>query len=115
MFFVPIAKPLDDQHRFIDAWRLDVNRLEPSLEGSIFLNMLSIFIESCGADTLDFAPRQCGLEHVGGIDRSFRRPCSHQGMEFIDEDDDVSGLDDFLHHDLQPFLELAAIFCPCNQ
>jgi len=77
MFFVPIAKPLDNQHRFIDARWLDMDRLEPAFEGSVFLNMLSVFIEGRGADTLNFSPRQCGLEHVGGIDRSFRRSRSH--------------------------------------
>ena len=92
-----------------------MNRLESSLERSVLFNMLSVFIQSRGPDTLNFAARQRRLEHVGGIDRSFRRPGSDQGMELIDEDDDVAGLDDFLHHDLQPFLELAAIFCPGNQ
>src|SRR4029079_12734922 len=100
---------------FFVARRLDVNRLEASLQRSVLLNMLSVFIESRGADALDLTARQGGLEHVGCIDGSFCCPCSHQCMEFIDEDDDVTCLDDFLHHDFQPFLKLAAVFCSCNQ
>ena len=95
--------------------RLDVDRLEPALQRTILLDMLAVLIERRGADALDFATRQRRLQHVGGIDRSFRGTGSHQRVQFVDEDDDVAGLDDLLHHHLETFLELAAIFRAGNQ
>ncbi len=33
-----------------------------------------------------------------------------QGVQLVDEQDDIVRLDDLLHDDLEPFLELAAVF-----
>ena len=50
------------------------------------------------------------LEDIGRVERPFRRPRSHQGVQFVDEDDGVLRLHQFLHDGLQALLELAAVF-----
>ncbi len=42
--------------------------LEAALEGTIFLDRFAIFTGRGGADALDFAARQSGLQNVGGVE-----------------------------------------------
>src|SRR5439155_1302105 len=44
----------------------------------------------------------------------FGRSGAHDGVKLVDEQDDVLGAPDFVHHGLDAFLELAAIFRPGN-
>ena len=61
------------------------------------------------ADAADLAPRQRGLQDVGGVERSFGRAGAHQRVQLVDEHDDVRVLDQLLHDGLEPLLELAAV------
>ena len=62
---------------------------------------------------MELAARKRGLEHVAGIHRAIaRRTCTHDGMEFVDEQDDLTvGILDLAQHRLQAVLELAAVLC----
>ena len=92
-------------------WRLDVNGLKTALESPVLFDVLPVFIERRGADALNFAARQSGLQHIRGIDRSLGCPGSDKGMQFVDENNDIPGLNDFLHHDFEALFELSAVFC----
>ena len=87
--------------------RLDVDRLESPFQGAVFFNVLSVLIQRRGPDALNLAARQGRLQHIRGIDGSLRGPGADQRMEFIDEDNDIAGLDDLLHHDLETLFKLA--------
>src|SRR5207302_6307958 len=51
-----------------------------------------------------------GLEHVGGVDGAFCGTGSDQGVEFVDEEDDLAlRVFDFFQDGLQAVFELAAI------
>ncbi len=39
---------------------------------------------------MELAPGQGRLEHVGGVNGTLRGPSPHQGMQFIDEEDDFA-------------------------
>ena len=57
------------------------------------------------------APGQGRLEHVRGVDGAFGRARAHEGMDLVDEEDDLPrSLGHFLENSLQPILELAAEF-----
>ncbi len=62
-----------------------------------------------GADALDLAARQRGLQDVGGVERAFGRTGAHQRVQLVDEDDGVLVLHQLLHDGLQPLFELAAV------
>ena len=47
--------------------RLDENLLETAFQGTVFLNILAVFVQSGGANALQLATRQSRLEHVAGI------------------------------------------------
>ena len=61
-------------------------------------------------DGVQFAARQHRLQHVRRVHRSFGGAGADDGVQLVDEQDDLSlGVGDFLEHRLQPFLEFAAV------
>ena len=92
--------------------RIDHDRLEPPLERAVLLDVLAVLVERRGADALQLAPRQRGLEHVGGVDRPLGRARPDQGVQLVDEQDDLLVLGDLVHDRLEPLLELAAVLGP---
>ena len=109
-FFVAVAHALQHANRLIFTRRGHLDRLEAPLERAILLNRLAVFRRRRRADALNFAPAQRRLQDVRGVERSLRGSRSHQRVQFVDEDDRVLALHQFLHDGLQPFFELPAIF-----
>ena len=87
----------------------DDDGLEAALEGAVLLDVLAVLVQRGGADGLDLAARQRGLQHVGGVDRPLRGAGPDQGVQLVEEEDHVLGLADLLHDRLEPLLELAAV------
>ena len=92
------------------ARRIDGDRLESPGQGRVFFDVLAIFIERRGADALNLAAREGGLEHVAGVDGALGAAGADQRVQFVDEENHVLGAADFVHHRLDALLELAAIF-----
>src|SRR5581483_5502285 len=89
--------------------RRNFHRLETALQRTIFLDGLAVLARSGRADTLNLAARQGRLQDVGGVERAFSRARAHQGMQFVDKNDGVLRLHQFLHDGLEPLFELSAI------
>ena len=54
--------------------------------------------------------RQRRLQHVGGVDGAFGRARANQGVQLVDEKNDLpGGVFNFLEHGLEPVFKLAAI------
>ena len=51
------------------GWLLDEDRLESTGEGRVFFDVLSIFLERRCTDCAQFATREGGFQHVGGVER----------------------------------------------
>ena len=65
--------------------------------------------EGGGAHAAELAPGQGGFQHVAGVHGPFGRARAHQGVQLIDEQDELAfGVGDFLEHRLEPFFEFAA-------
>ena len=79
-----------DRDRVLDRGLADIDRLEAALERGVLLDVLAVFVEGRGADAMQFAARQGGLEHVGGVHRAFRLAGADQGVQFVDEQDDAA-------------------------
>ena len=107
---VALLEPAQDRDGVFDAGLADVDLLEAALEGGILLDVLAILVERRGADQSQLAAGEHGLEHVGGRDRPLAAARAHQGVELVDERDDLAvGLVDLLEHGLEPLLEFAAV------
>ena len=90
--------------------RLDHHLLESPLQSSVFLDVLTVLVEGRGTDALYLAARQGGLEDVGSVHRAGRATGADDGVDLIDEEDDVGILGEFVEHGLDALLELSAIF-----
>ena len=58
---------VQDLNSFINGCRLDQYLLETALEGTIFFNVLAIFVQGSGSDALNLAAGKCRLKHVRSI------------------------------------------------
>ena len=88
---------------------VDQHRLEAALERGVLLDVLAVLVERGGADAVQLAARQHGLQQVAGVHRALGRAGADHRVQLVDEQDDLPlrGLH-LLQHGLQPLLELAA-------
>ena len=87
-----------------------MHRLEAPLERRVLLDVLAVLVERRRADGVQLAAREHRLEHVRRVHRAFGRAGADDGVQLVDEQDDLPcGVGDFLEHRLQPLLELAAV------
>ena len=89
---------------------LDENLLETALQGSVFLDILAVLVQSGGADALQLATCQGGLEHVAGIKRAVGVASAHEGVDLVDEEDDVAVVAQLVEDAFDAFLKLATVF-----
>ena len=82
--------------------------LEAALQGGVFFDVLAVLVDGGGAHAMQFPPGQGRFDHVGGVHGALRGPGAHQGVELIDEHDDLAvGLGHFLEHRLETVFEFA--------
>ena len=113
---VAFLQAAQDRHRVVHGRLAHHHRLKPTLQRLVLLDALAVFVERRGADAAQIAARQGRLEHIGCVDRALGCPCADQGMELIDEKDDLAfGRRDLLQHRLEPVLELTAELGACHQ
>jgi hypothetical protein len=90
--------------------------LEAAFQGGVLFDVLAVLVQGGGADAVQLAPGQGGLEHVAGIDGALRLAGPHHGVQLVDEQDDAAlVLAHFLEHGLQAFLELAPVLGASQQ
>ena len=106
---VAVAQALEDvdgqRHRRL----VDLDRLEAPLEGGVLLQVLAVLVDGRGADGLQLAARQHRLEDGGGVDGTFGGAGTHEGVDLVDEEDDVAPRADLLEDLLQALLEVTAV------
>ena len=106
-----VLDPAQDADRVFHAGFVDIDRLEPPLQRRVLLDVFLVFVERGGADAMQLATRQRGLEQIARIHAAFARASTDQRMHLVDEQDNLAlGALHFVEHRLEPFLELAAIF-----
>ena len=69
---------------------VDEDLLEPALERRVLLDPLPILIERGRADHPQLAPGQHRLEHVARVHRAFGGTGADDGVQFVDERDDLA-------------------------
>ena len=74
---VLVGNSLQDRDSLVYRRLLDQERLQPSLQRRVLLDVLAILGYGRGPDHLQLSPGQCGLEHVGGVDPTFGGPGAH--------------------------------------
>ena len=104
------ANALEDQYRVGNRGRLDLDRLESAIQRAVLFDILPVLVQRGRPDALHFAAGERRLKNIGGVHRTLGRAGAHDGVQLIDEKDDVLGTFDLVHHRLDAFLELAPVF-----
>ena len=110
VLLVAVAQSAQDGDGVFDARLADKDRLEAALQGRIFFDVLAVFVQGGGADTVQLTSGQHRFEHVRGVHRAFGCARADDGVQLVDEQDDLAiRLGDFFEHCLQAFFELTAV------
>ena len=108
--FVTFLQTAQNGDGVLDARFADIDRLKAAFESGILFNVFPVLVQRGRADRPEFAPRQLRFEQVGGIGGALRLPGAHDGVKFVDEEDDLAlGRSDLLEKRLQTLLEFPAI------
>ena len=86
------------------------DRLETALQRSILFDVLAVFVQSCGANHLDLAAAESRLQNIGSVYGALSGTCAHNGVQLVDEKDDIAVFFGLLHHLLNAVLKFAPIF-----
>ena len=90
--------------------------MEAAFQGGVFLYVLAVFVERCGAYHVQLSPGQHGLQHVPGVHRPFGGAGTDHGVQLVHEQQDASFRRlDLGQHGLQPLLELPPVLRPGQQ
>src|SRR5258708_10820762 len=110
MGFIAGLEAAEDGDRVLDRRLANVDRLETSFERGILLDVLAVFVERGGPDTVQFAAGEGGLKQIGGVARPFGCAGADDRVQLIDEEDDLpfGGLD-LAEDSLESVLKFAAI------
>ena len=76
--------------------------------------MFAIFIQRCGSYAVQFTTRQRRLDHIACANRAFSRACANYCVQFIDKDDYLRSLTQFLEYTFDALLKLPAEHCTGN-
>ncbi len=106
---VPVLHALEDLERLGLVGRGDVDGLEAPQKAAILLDVLAVLLQRRRPDAGDLAAREGGLEDVRRVERPLRRAGADQGVDLVDEDDQVRILTELPDDALQALLELAAV------
>ena len=87
------------------------HRLETTLKSSILFDVLAVFVERGGTDSMKLATGQSRLQHIARIHGAVARGAStYDGVQLVDEQDDLPvGLLHFAQHSLQAVFEFTTI------
>ena len=106
---VPVAQALEDLDRVRHGRLADLDRLEAALERGVLLEVLAVLVERGRADGLQLAAGQHRLEDRRRVDRALGGTRTDEGVDLVDEQDDVAAGADLLEHLLQALLEVTAV------
>ena len=106
---VAVAQALEDVDGQRDGRLVHLDRLEAPLEGGVLLEVLAVLVDGGRAHRLQLAPRQHRLEDGGRVDGTLGGARADQGVDLVDEQDDVAPRADLLEDLLQTLLEVTAV------
>ena len=114
--FVSLFQSSQDRDCILNGWLIYQNRLETTLQCSILLNILTILIQCCCTDTVQFTSSKHRLKHISCIHRTVCLTGSDDRMKFIDKKNDLSvTVLHFFQNGFQTFLEFTTILRSCYQ
>ena len=90
VLLVALAQAAQDRDRVLDRRLADEHRLEAALERGVLLDVLAVLVERRRADAVQLAAGEHRLEHVRGVHRALGRAGADDGVQLVDEQDDLA-------------------------
>ena len=113
---VLLLEATQDRDGVLDGRLAHHNGLETTRERRVLLDVLAVLVKRGRADRVQVATGERRLEDVAGVHGALGGTRAHDGVELIDEQDDLAlRFLHFLEHGLQAVLELAAVLGAGNQ
>ena len=113
---IALAQPAQDRNGVLDRRLTDEHRLEAPFEGGVLLDVFPIFVERRRADRMELAARQHRLQHLRCVHGAFGSTGPDDGVELVDEEDDLAfRFNDLLQYGFQPLFKLAPILGAGNE
>ncbi len=113
---VALLESAQDGNRVFDIGLVDHHGLEPAFKRRIRFDVFAVFIQRRGADAVQLAAREHGLQQVAGVHRAVCLPGADDVVQFVDEQDHLAfAALHFVQHSLQPLFELAPEFSACDE
>ena len=81
-------EPAQDGDGVLDIGFVDQDGLESALQGGVVFDVLAILVERRRADQVQLAAGEHRLEHVAGVQGTFGRAGTDDGVKFVDEQQD---------------------------
>ena len=107
--FVAFLESAKNSDGVLDTRFADHHWLEAALEGGIFFDVFAVFIECGCTNGVELAAGELGFEQIGGIHRPLCGTSTDDGVEFVDEQNDLAlAGSDFFEKGLETVLEFAA-------
>ena len=108
---VALLEPPQDGDGVLYGGLVHQHRLEPALQRGVLLDVLAVFVQGGGADAMQLAPGQKGLQQVACVHGAVGLAGAHNGVQLVDEQDDLAlAFFDLLQHAFEPFLKFAPVF-----
>ena len=113
---VSLLQSSEDGDRVFHGRFVHHDGLETPLQRGIGLDVLAVFVQGRSTDAVQLAPGQHGLQQVARIHGTFGLAGTDDGVELIDEQDDLAlALLHLVQHALESFLEFAPVHGPCDE
>jgi len=113
---VALAQGRKDGQRILLARLADLDHAEATVERRVLGDHAPVFLNGRRPDTAQFAPGEGRLENVGGVQVALHRiPRPDNGVNLVDEQDDVRRFLQLFEDADQPLLKLAAQAGPGDQ
>ena len=90
VLLVALAQAAQDRDGVLDRRLVDEHRLEAALQRGVLLDVLAVLVERGRADAVQLAAREHRLEHVRGVHRALGRARADDGVQLVDEQDDLA-------------------------
>ena len=108
--FVLLFEAAQNRDRIFDARLFDQHRWEAPLERRILFDVLAVFVERRRADHVQLAACKHRFEQVARVHRAFGFARAHDGVQLVDEEDDLTfGGRNVLEHGFEALFEFAAV------
>ena len=90
MQFVALAQAAQNGDGVFDAGLIDQHGLEAAFERGVLFDVLAVFVERGGADAVQLAARQHGLQQIAGVHGAFGLARADHGVQLVDEQNDLA-------------------------